>query len=113
APIWNIRDEDVPWVAELSRVVDGDKQTDGGVHDGWLEHDFGAGFGPVERGLFRHAVPMTADLLVQLVASRSYYITATPERKAATEAAVGGLAAGLPEHFDLPYVTVTYRSYRR
>jgi SAM-dependent methyltransferase len=112
APIWNVRDDSVPWVAALSEIAEGEKPG-GGVHEAWDEQAYGPEFGPVERALFTHAVPMTAELLVQLIASRSYYITATPERKAAIEAAVRDLATRLPEHFDLPYVTVTYRSYRR
>jgi SAM-dependent methyltransferase len=113
APLWNIRDESVPWVAALSEIADGAGRADGGVHNGWLEHDFGPEFGPIERELFPHEVPMTADGLVQLVASRSYYITATPDRRAAVDAQVRELAAGLPETFPLPYVTVAYRSHRR
>ncbi len=110
APIWNIRDESVPWVAQLSRIVEGDR---GGDHKGWLDHEFGPDFGPVEREIFRHEVPMTAELLVQLIASRSYYLTSPPDRRAAIEAQVRELAADLPEIFPLPYLTVVYRSRRR
>jgi hypothetical protein len=112
APIWNVRDESVPWVAALSRISEGAEQAGGGVHDGWLDHDFGPDFGPVERALFAHEVQMTADLLVQLVASRSYYLVSPPDRRAAIEAQVRALAADLPETFRLPYVTVAYRSRR-
>ena len=112
APIWNIRDETVPWIAELSRIADGAERAGGGVHEGWIEDEFGPEFGPVERALFPHEVLLNADLLVQLIASRSYYITAPPERQAKIESEVRQLAAGLPETFPLPYVTVTYRSRR-
>src|SRR6266508_3107385 len=113
APIWNIRDDSEPWVAELSRIAEGAEAAGSGVHEGWIDHDFGPEFGPVERALFPHSVELTADQLVQLIASRSYYLTATPEKQAEIEAAVRDLAAGLPEAFPLPYVTVTYRSTRR
>ena len=113
APIWNIRDETVPWVAEVSRIADGAEAPGGGVYDGWIEHEFGPGFDPIERALFPHEVQMNADLLVQLIASRSYYITAAPQRQGQLEAEVRELAAGLPATFALPYVTVTYRSRRR
>src|SRR5437763_6676734 len=112
APIWNIRDETVPWIAELSRIADGAERAGGGVHEGWIEDEFGPEFGPLERALFAHEVLLNADLLVQLIASRSYYITAPPERQAKVESEVRQLAAGLPETFPLPYVTVTYRSRR-
>jgi SAM-dependent methyltransferase len=113
APIWNIRDEKEPWVAALSRIANGAEGAGGGVHEGELEHDFGPEFGPVERAHFAHEVPMTADGLVRLIASRSYYITAPPERQAKIQADVRQLAASLPETFALPYVTVVYRSQRR
>jgi SAM-dependent methyltransferase len=113
APVWNIRDEKEPWVAALSRVANGAEGHGSGVHGGELEHDFGSEFGPLERAHFAHEVPMTADGLVRLIASRSYYLTAPPERQAKIEADVRELADSLPATFALPYVTVVYRSHRR
>jgi SAM-dependent methyltransferase len=128
APVWNVRDHHVAWVWELTVIADsiaGRADPQGSPADrnlpadrdlrsfnGELDHDFGAELGPVERGLFRHEVPMTADRLVKLVASRSYYITATPEKQAEIEAAVRELAATLPKTFTLPYITVVYRATR-
>src|SRR2546430_988452 len=113
APVWNVRDDSVPWVAELTRIADDVADRRGGVFNGEIEHDFGPEFGRPEREHFRHEVPMTADGLVKLVASRSYYLTATPEQQVAIEAAVRALAATLPATFALPYVTVAYRARRR
>jgi len=113
APIWNVRDHDEPWVRRLTEIADDVADRDGGVFNGELDRDFGPDFGPVERARFRHQVPMTAERLVQLVASRSYYLTATPEKKTRIEAAVRDLAATLPKTFTLPYVTVAYRAARR
>src|SRR5207248_5588755 len=112
APIWNVRDHDEPWVRRLTEIAENAREHDGGVFNGEIEHDFGPEFGPVERAHFRHEVPMTADRLVMLVASRSYYLTATPEKQNKIEAAVRDLAATLPETFTLPYVTVAYRATR-
>jgi SAM-dependent methyltransferase len=112
APVWNVRDHDVPWVRTLTSIAEDARDHDGGVFNGEIDHDFGPEFGPVERALFRHEVPMTADRLVMLVASRSYYITATPQKQASIEAAVRGLAATLPDTFTMPYVTVAYRATR-
>ncbi len=109
APIWNVRDESVPWVARFTEITGGEA----GGHAGLADLDFGPRFGPVERGTFRHDVPMTREQLVQLVATRSYYLTAPPERQAATLAAMRDLAAGLPETFPLPYLTVVHRAARR
>ncbi len=113
APIWNVRDESVPWLAALTRIAEGVHGQDSGVHDGWQDRDFGPAFGPVERELFRHEVSMTADSLVKLMSSRSYYLTATPRKRAEIEAGIRDLAAGLPETFPLPYLTVAYRATRR
>lgn len=110
APIWNIRDESVPWVARLTEITDG--VPGGGPHEGWLDTGFGPAFGPLERERFHHEVPMTVEGLVQLIGSRSYYLTASPERRAEIEAGVRELAAALPEPFPLPYITVVYRSAR-
>lgn len=120
APIWNIRDESVPWVAKLSLIADNLANVNGpsSVHHGGhasgkLDRDFGPGFGPIDRELFRHEVAMTADSLVKLMASRSYYLTASPDQRLGIEAAVRDLAADLSPTFPLPYVTVVYRATRR
>lgn len=112
APIWNVRDHEVPWVRELTRIADDVRESDGGVSNGEIEHDFGPEFTPIERARFRHEVPLDADRLVMLVASRSYYLTAPPDKQVAVEAAVRELAATLPETFAMPYVTVVYRARR-
>ncbi|MEN3306601.1 MAG: hypothetical protein V7603_2803 [Micromonosporaceae bacterium] len=122
-PVWNIRDESVPWVARLSEIADEVRSPAG---DDWLDGEFeapmddrsygplfGPLFGTVERRVFRHSVPMTADRLVALMSTRSYYLTASPQQRATTERAIRQLAAELPETFELPYVTATCRARRR
>jgi SAM-dependent methyltransferase len=108
APVWNVRDHEVEWIRRLSAIAD--DLADRGVSEGDLDHDFGPEFGPVERALFRHEVPMTADRLVKLMASRSYYLTAPPEKQTRLETAIRELTATLPDTFTLPYVTVAYRA---
>jgi SAM-dependent methyltransferase len=110
APVWNIRDESVPWVARLTEIVDTDRGPD---HAGLRYPDFGPDLTPPERRNFPHAMAMTADSLVGLVATRSYYLTATPARRAEIERQVRELAADLPESFEMPYATVVYRATRR
>src|SRR5436305_1567703 len=53
APLWNVRDESVPWLARLTEITGGDP----GGHAGLADLDFGPQFGAVERGTFRHEVP--------------------------------------------------------
>ena len=108
-PIWNVRDESVEWVAELSRRA--------AFEDGtraWRDYDvergFGPRFGPVESAQFRHSTLHTVETLVALVQSRSYYITADDAAKARIERGVRQLAGELQEPFELPYVTHAYRA---
>jgi SAM-dependent methyltransferase len=104
--VWNIRDERVDWVAELTRIIHTDSYTDNGSEAPAV----GAPFGPVERFDVEWSMPVTADRLVELVASRSYIITMEPAGRderlrrvrelVATHPDIGGAA-----EFPLPYVT--------
>ena len=125
AAIWNVRDESVAWVAEYSRIVEGDRAPDGAGADasGARKPEFGSAFGPVEFAEFRHAVEHTPETLVELLRSRSTFLTATPVQRKALEAEVTELAShtpgprgpgvntppvphpGLPRHPPLPRIT--------
>ncbi|MGH3728574.1 MAG: class I SAM-dependent methyltransferase [Micromonosporaceae bacterium] len=116
APIWNIRDENEPWVAELTTVLHSQDGT--GVHAGWSNVDLGDHFTGTERATFRHAVRHTPDSLRDLLRSRSYYLTGDEGRRATLERELGDLLTTHPDltgrdEFDLPYVTVAYRARRR
>lgn len=113
SPIWNLRDESVDWVAAMSQVVGMEDGRDS--RTGIFEADI-ADFGPLFAGMevkeFRHAVTHTADTLVQLVQSRSYYLTASPELKADMEVGIRAITDGLPPEFDLPYVAIAYKTHK-
>jgi len=117
-PIWNMRDEQTPWVAALTRTLAAESNAEEVSHSGWLtDPDFGGGFGPVAREIFRHSVTIDAARLVELVRSRSYYLSAPPDRQPRIDAAVRRLAATHPDlagrdTFTLPYVTAAYRAVR-
>ena len=115
APLWNLRDEAVPWVARLTAIVDAERGEQGVEDD---VGSFGPLFGPVERAEFRHRTTHTADSLVGMITTRSYYLTAPPGRRAELEAAVRDLVATHPDlagrqTFALPYRTVVFRAVRR
>ncbi len=75
APIWNVRDESVPWVARLTGVIGSGALRGASVHarEG---RQFGPLFRRAERAEFRHSVEMTADTLRDVVRSRSRYLVA-------------------------------------
>lgn len=109
APIWNHRDEDEGWVAELSEIID-----DGEDPEPLLPADL---FGSTEVAHFRHEKQLTPEALVDLVRSRSAYLTATPSRRAELESAVRRLCATEPglrgrDEFAMPYRTTAYRAPR-
>jgi SAM-dependent methyltransferase len=113
-PLWNERDEHVPWLARLSQLADDIAERDGPLH---TVHSFGPLFSPPERRFFRHATTHTVQTLVELMRSRSYYLTAGPQRRREIEVAIRDLVATHPDlagrpTFELPYVTDTYRGLR-
>lgn len=108
ALVWNSRDESVPWVAELGRILREyaaapaeDRQTD----------RIGAPFGPVERREFRWRHPMTDAAIVDMVASRSYVITLAPAVRARLLDRVRALLA-VERPGEMPYVTECHRAGR-
>jgi SAM-dependent methyltransferase len=111
APVWNLRDESVPWVARLTEIIDADRRGD----EAHLlaPMDFGPAFEPPELSIFKHAVPMTEERLVGLITTRSYYLTAPPDRRAEIERQVREAARDLPDEFELPYLTAVHRAARR
>jgi SAM-dependent methyltransferase len=139
AALWNLRDEEIPWSAELSTILrDEDTGTDretsaaimrhgilaalqsadGIGLSGWLANpSFGSAFGPITQRFFPNSTRHTTQTLVDLVKSRSYYLTSTPERQAVLESQVRKLATSHPDlvgrdEFDLHYVTVVFRAER-
>jgi len=119
AAIWNDRDDTAAWVHEYSRIVEGDRGPDGSGADSGRAAvtSYGDAFGAVDRAVFHHWVPHTAESLVALLESRSYYLAATVRRKAELESEVLHLARTHPDlaartEFELPYVTMVFRAIR-
>jgi SAM-dependent methyltransferase len=108
--VWNVRDESVGWVAELGRSMRSiaDDPT-------LMSVELGAAFGPVEQLTVPWQHRTTPDGLRNLVASRSYVITAPPAQRSRVLREVDQLLADHPDlagrnEFDLPYLTTSFRA---
>lgn len=100
--LWNVRDERVPWVREVWRLIDAE-----GVE---LSYPFAAQAGLTEPELrtFAYEQQLDADRLVELVASRSMLLTLPAAEQDALLEQVPALAP--PGLFMLPYRTEAWRS---
>jgi ubiquinone/menaquinone biosynthesis C-methylase UbiE len=107
--VWNLRDETVPWVAELSRVI--------GSKDAFPEDVVGGRFtasarvGFVEAARFSHSQRVDREELLALVRSRSYVAERPVQQR---EEILGEVDRLFTRHAGdgsllLPYVTQCYR----
>ena len=112
--IWNIRDEEVPWVARLTEVMHGSKAE---LFLAGAGPEVTAPFGQLEHLAITWTRPMTADELVAMARSRSYYIAGSEANRERIDAGLADLMSTLPDlaqhgRVDLPYVTHAYRVMR-
>lgn len=115
--IWNERDASVPWVRELNAIFGWDKRERQGVpftvEVDWrevFEEQAHPRFKKLERFVTTYRQKLDADTLVLRVLSTSYLASAPREEQARVEAAVRALVRAFPAEFELPYVTMAYRS---
>jgi SAM-dependent methyltransferase len=114
--VWNIRDEAVPWIAELTRVMRG-SHAETMLAEGGAQ--VAAPIGPLEERSWQWTRTLGRTAFLDMVSSRSYIITATTEERARILAAVRELfdaerrrdESGA-EVVDIPYVTRAYRGLR-
>jgi SAM-dependent methyltransferase len=108
--IWNVRNEDEPWVAALGSIIH-----QGGSQD-LQEKDpvVGAPFEPLESMTFPWVNVVTIDEFIDMIASRSYIIVLPDHDKARVLGEVRRLLleeSGFdPDRIELPYVTHAYRT---
>lgn len=113
--VWNIRDEGEPWVARLTAVM----------HGSHAEEMIAAGgprvaapFGALERRTWTWTRTITRDALLDMVASRSYVITAPADERSRILDGVAELFEAQRrvengvEVADLPYRTEAFRTIR-
>lgn len=110
--IWNIRDERVEWVRELSRIM----------HRSAAEEALAAGdpavhepFAALESDSWEWSRPMTREQLHRMASSRSAVIAASSEEQERIHRRMDMLFDGLEFAdgvIDLPYVTKAFRARR-
>ncbi|MFI7586995.1 methyltransferase domain-containing protein [Spongisporangium articulatum] len=108
--IWNVRDESLPWAADLGRAMRARSAGEQIVADGGPQ--LVEPFGPLESWTWSWTRRLSLDDLVAMVASRSYVIAAPPAEREAILADVRavGAAAATDGTVDVPYVTHAYRA---
>ncbi|GAA1234997.1 class I SAM-dependent methyltransferase [Kitasatospora nipponensis] len=114
AALWNIRDERTPWAAALSGIVGPEGY---GLESAWQYGPVTPWFTEPERGLTEHTVTVPTDRLVDLVRSRSTYLTADAAEQARLDREIAELAATDPalagrHSVEMPYRTCVYRMRR-
>ncbi|MGW5556265.1 class I SAM-dependent methyltransferase [Micromonospora sp. NPDC003944] len=116
APIWNIRDDSVDWVAELGRIAHfGDKSARHVISE---YTDFGPAFDAIEQREFAHRTTLAPDELLGMVRTRSYWLTASSEDQRRVERELDELLNSHPalagrDTIELPYRTLVLRARRR
>jgi len=110
--MWNVRDESVPWVAELTNLMEPYRRDTPAYRTGNWRRGLDAGdlFTPLQLEVFRHEQPTTADGLVDRVLSVSFMAALPEGERRDVEERVRRLAATAPalagrETFPLPYRT--------
>lgn len=114
--VWNVRDESVEWVAELTRIMkpsSAEQFVRRFAADG-SNAEIRDPFGPPDAAEWAWVRPMTRDALLAMVRSRSYVITAAPDERARIEAGIAALfdeigAVG-DAVVDMPYRTTARRA---
>jgi SAM-dependent methyltransferase len=112
AIVWNIRDERVPWVSELSEAMVGRTGIGRGVSGPIGQSGL---YGAVEHETFEHAHEVDRDTLRALVLSRSYCAVLSEEERAPILEHVDALfdAHASGGVLVLPYVTECFRAVRQ
>jgi SAM-dependent methyltransferase len=114
--LWNMRDDRVEWVSELTRALGGagDVLSGSGRTGGkWIDHPCFAG---VERREFPNPEQFDRARLLEWARSTSSIATLAPAEREAALAAIGRLADEHPDlrgrqRFTMPYVTVAIRAH--
>lgn len=113
--LWNVRDESVPWVRELTELIQPYERTAPREKTHEWRRAFSASdlFGRLNQLRFPYAQRLDADGLVERFASVSFIASLSPEERDDVLERIRSLAETHPDLagrkvFDLPYVTELY-----
>jgi SAM-dependent methyltransferase len=117
--IWNVRDESVDWVAEITRIITPHEGDAPRYHTGeWRKSFPGEGFGPLQEKRFpwRHS-GAPENVIVDRTCSSSFIAALPPAEHAAVARALRDLVARTPalagrKTVDYPYVTEAFAAPR-
>ncbi|KMO30320.1 SAM-dependent methyltransferase [Methylobacterium tarhaniae] len=111
--VWNVRDEAVPWVAELTAIMNAHEGDAPRYHTGAWRDPFPAeGFGPLHEEAFPHGHRGAPEQVILDRTLSVSFIAALPESERARVAdAVRGLIARTPELAGRDEVTFPYRTH--
>lgn len=114
--VWNRRDESVPWVRHLSRLLDSPHEWDERWSADLLDTlDFDRRYTDAQHTRYRMWQRLNRDDLVQLVSTRSYVASMSAEDRQRLLDQVGllyDMTANQPDGLILPYTTLCYRVRR-
>ncbi len=107
--VWNERNDDVAWVAQLTTIIHAHDDPDRPTYErrvDWAAVVAAAGgWAPVREARFPLDQPMDADTLVDRAVSTSFVAAGGPAAAATVADQVRTLVADFPPTFALPYVT--------
>jgi SAM-dependent methyltransferase len=113
--LWNVRDETVPWVRELTEIIDPYERIAPRERTHEWRRAFSAGdlFGRLHQLRFPHRQRLDVDGLVERFASVSFIASMAEEERGRVLGRIRRLAEIHPDlagrqGFDLPYVTELY-----
>jgi ubiquinone/menaquinone biosynthesis C-methylase UbiE len=114
ALVWNLRDESVPWVRRLGKLIGSERPGDDPDKDAVEILERSGLFEAIETRTFRHWQEVGRDSLIGLVESRSYVAEMAERERAALLRQVGELYDEYGRGHDgmqLPYLTECYRAH--
>jgi SAM-dependent methyltransferase len=113
ALLWYERDDRVPWVAEMHRLIYWNERGPYDARTDWAARIAGIGhFSPLAVEKFPYSQPMTRDLLEAATLSRSYIAKMEPAEREPILANVRALVRDFAEPFDLPHITRVWTAHK-